>query len=76
MGDKMPRWTAGYYRSIRHRVITPIGDKHRYSVPCLLNGNLKLNVKWLDGSGIGIIEGEHMRQRLIETRGDSGEILK
>ena len=50
MGDMMLNWMAGYYRNARHIAITFIGDKHRSSVPCFLNGNLKLNVESLDGS--------------------------
>ena len=75
MGDMMQKWTAGYYRSTRHRVITPIGEKHRYSVPFFLNGNLKLKVSALDGSGVETVVGEHIRQRLIETMGESGKRL-
>lgn len=76
MGDMMQKWTAGYYRSARHRVITPLGDKHRYSVPFFLNGNLKLKCVSLDGSGVETIVGEHIRQRLIETMGESGKKLE
>lgn len=76
MGDMMQKWTAGYYRSARHRVVSSVGDKHRYSVPFFLNGNLKLNCKTLDGSGGETIVGEHIRQRLIETMGESGKMLK
>ncbi|MCJ1268277.1 2-oxoglutarate-dependent dioxygenase asL3 [Lobaria immixta] len=76
MGDMMQKWTAGYYRSARHRVISSVGDKHRYSVPFFLNGKLKLNCKTLDGSGEETVVGEHIRQRLIETMGESGKMLK
>ena len=76
MGDLMQKWTAGYYRSARHRVITSVGDKHRYSVPFFLNGNLKLMIESLDGSGVETIVGEHIRQRLVETMGESGKRLK
>ena len=76
MGDMMQKWTAGYYRSARHRVISSVGDRHRYSVPFFLNGNLKLRVKSLDGSGVETSVGEHIRQRLIETMGESGNMLK
>ncbi|KAL8784619.1 MAG: hypothetical protein Q9213_003874 [Squamulea squamosa] len=76
MGDMMQKWTAGYYRSARHRVITPLGDRHRYSVPFFLNGNLKLKCVSLDGSGVETIVGEHIRQRLIETMGESGKKLE
>lgn len=76
MGDMMQKWTAGYYRSARHRVLTSVGNKHRYSVPFFLNGNLKLNCKTLDGSGEETVVGEHIRQRLITTMGESGKMLK
>ena len=76
MGDMMQKWTAGYYRSARHRVVSAVGDKHRYSVPFFLNGNLKLKAKSLDGSGVETIVGEHIRQRLIDTMGESGNMLK
>ncbi|KAI1736431.1 Clavaminate synthase-like protein [Xylaria scruposa] len=75
MGDMMQKWTAGYYRSARHRVITS-GDQHRYSVPFFLNGNLKLKASALDGSGVETIIGEHIRRRLIETMGEAGKQLK
>ena len=76
MGDMMQKWTAGYYRSARHRVITSLGDKHRYSVPWFLNGQLKLKCEALDGSGVETVVGEHIRQRLVDTMGDSGKMLK
>ncbi|OTB20773.1 hypothetical protein K445DRAFT_51093 [Daldinia sp. EC12] len=75
MGDMMQKWTAGYYRSARHRVITS-GTNHRYSVPWFLNGQLKLKCKALDGSGVETIVGEHIRQRLIATMGETGKALK
>jgi isopenicillin N synthase-like dioxygenase len=75
MSDMMQKWTAGYYRSARHRVISQ-GDQHRYSVAFFLNGNLKLNAKALDGSDKETVVGEHIRQRLIETLGKTGDLLK
>lgn len=75
MGDMMQKWTAGYYRSARHRVITS-GTNHRYSVPWFLNGQLKLKCKALDGSGVETIVGEHIRQRLIATMGETGKALE
>ncbi|KAF3065870.1 hypothetical protein GL218_09347 [Daldinia childiae] len=75
MGDMMQKWTAGYYRSARHRVITS-GTNHRYSVPWFLNGQLKLKCKALDGSGVETIVGEHIRQRLIATMGKTGKALE
>ena len=75
IGDMMQKYTAGYYRSARHRVVNSCAE-HRYSVPFFLNGQLKLNCKALDGSGVETVVGEHIRQRLIETMGDSGKALK
>ncbi|KAI1074639.1 Clavaminate synthase-like protein [Whalleya microplaca] len=75
MGDMMQKYTGGYYRSARHRVLTN-RDKHRHSIAFFLNGNLKLKAKALDGSGAETIVGEHIRQRLIETMGDTGKLLK
>ncbi|CEJ81466.1 hypothetical protein VHEMI01588 [[Torrubiella] hemipterigena] len=75
MSDMMQKWTGGYYRSARHRVITT-SNQHRYSVAFFLNGNLKLKAKALDGSGEEVIIGEHIRGRLIETLGKTGEMLK
>ena len=76
MGDTMQKWTGGYYRSARHRVIS-YGTQHRYSVPFFLNGQLKLEITPLDGSG-GEPQavGEHIRGRLIETMGESGKKLR
>lgn len=76
MGDMMQKWTAGCYHSARHRVTSSVGDKPRYSVPFFLIGNLKLTVKSLDGSGVETVVGEHIRQRLIDTKGESGQVLK
>ncbi|KAI0010263.1 Clavaminate synthase-like protein [Xylariaceae sp. FL0662B] len=75
MGDMMQKWTGGFYRSARHRVLTS-GNTHRYSVPFFLNGQLKLKVSTLDGSGVQTVVGEHIRQRLIDTMGDSAKALK
>jgi isopenicillin N synthase-like dioxygenase len=75
IGDMIQKYTGGYYRSARHRVIT-FTDKNRYSVPFFLNGNLKLKVKALDASGVETIVGEHIRGRLIETMGETGKKLQ
>lgn len=74
MGDMMQKWTGGYYRSARHRVITS-STKHRYSVPFFLNGDLGLNCRALDGSGIETTVGEHIRTRLMQTMGENGKKL-
>jgi len=75
MSDMMQKWTTGYYRSARHRVITT-SDKDRYSVAFFLNGNLKLNTLALDGSGRNVIIGEHIRSRLVSTLGDTRLLIK
>ncbi|KAK2014999.1 citrinin biosynthesis oxygenase CtnA [Colletotrichum eremochloae] len=75
MGDMMQIYTAGYYRSARHRVRTNT-DKDRYSVAFFLNGNLKVPCKPLDGSKGETIVGEHIRQRLVDTMGKAGEVLQ
>lgn len=75
MGDMMQKWTAGYYRSARHRVINS-NTKPRYSAPFFLNGNLDMKCSALDGSGEVTVIGEHIRQRLIETiGGEAGKKL-
>ncbi|KAH6984469.1 hypothetical protein BKA56DRAFT_630887 [Ilyonectria sp. MPI-CAGE-AT-0026] len=75
MGDMMQKYTGGYYRSARHRVQTN-RHTHRHSVAFFLNGNLKLNVTALDGSGVQTVVGEHIRGRLIETMGETGKQLQ
>ncbi|KAH8889985.1 Clavaminate synthase-like protein [Thozetella sp. PMI_491] len=66
MGDIMQKWTNSYYRSARHRVIT-YSAKTRYSVPFFFNGNMKLKIKALDGSGDEDIVGEHIQRRFVKT---------
>lgn len=68
IGDMIQKWTGGYYRSARHRVITQ-SEKHRFSVPFFFNGNMKLKIKALDGSGVETTVGEHIKQRFVETLG-------
>jgi hypothetical protein len=75
MSDMMQKWTTGYYKSARHRVITT-SDKDRYSVAFFLNGNLKLNTLALDGSGEEVLIGEHIRSRLVSTLGDTRHLIK
>lgn len=75
IGDMMQKYTGGYYRSARHRVLTN-REKHRHSIAFFLNGNLKLKTKPLDGSGAETVVGEHIRQRLIETMGSTGSVLQ
>ncbi|RYO87191.1 hypothetical protein DL766_005458 [Monosporascus sp. MC13-8B] len=66
MGDVMQKWTNGYYRSARHRVVT-FSAKDRYSVPFFFNGNMKLKITALDGSGKEDIVGEHIQRRFVKT---------
>lgn len=74
ISDTMDRYTNGYYRSARHRVLTT--DKDRYSVAFFLNGNLKLDAPALDGSGGRIILGEQIRQKAMATLGKTGSLFK
>ncbi|KAA8652921.1 hypothetical protein EYZ11_006389 [Aspergillus tanneri] len=74
MGDTMHRWTGGFYRSARHRVY--ITGERRYSVAFFLNGNLKLKIKPLDGSGEEASVGEHINSRLAHTLGDNAKYLR
>ncbi|PKX93956.1 Clavaminate synthase-like protein [Aspergillus novofumigatus IBT 16806] len=75
MGNMMQKYTGGYYRSARHRVLTN-RDKHRHSVAFFLNGNLKLIAKALDGSGVETVVGEHICSRLIDAMGATGKLLQ
>lgn len=75
MGDMMEKYTAGFYRSARHRVLTN-RDRHRHSIAFFLNGNLNLRANALDGSGHETVIGDHIRQRLIETMGATGKLLE
>ncbi|KAI1860403.1 uncharacterized protein JN550_011555 [Neoarthrinium moseri] len=75
MGDMMQKYTGGYYHSARHRVQTNL-NKHRHSIAFFLNGNLKLRASALDGSGVETVVGEHIRNRLLDTMGDTGNLLR
>ncbi len=75
MGDTMHRWTAGHYRSARHRVVN-YSSKERNSVAFFLNGNLNMKVKPLDGSGEETGLGEYIRSRLADTMGENGKFLQ
>ena len=75
MGDMMQKYTSGYYRSARHRVLTN-RERHRHSVAFFLNGDLKLRTKALDGCGAETVVGDHIRGRLIQTMGNTGKLLQ
>jgi isopenicillin N synthase-like dioxygenase len=68
IGDLVQKWTAGYYRSAVHRVIN-FGDKHRYSAPFFLNGNMKLMIQPLNGSGPQFGVQDHFMWRLKTSLG-------
>ncbi|KAM6485394.1 Clavaminate synthase-like protein [Trichoderma sp. SZMC 28011] len=74
IGDFVDRYTNGYYRSARHRVITT--DKERYSVAFFFNGNMKLKAPVLDGSGGEVNLGDHIRQRAIATYGAAPTLIE
>lgn len=40
IGDMMERWTNELYTSTLHRVMSPVSDKHRYSVAFFNEGRL------------------------------------
>jgi isopenicillin N synthase-like dioxygenase len=69
IGDLVQKWTAGHYRSAVHRVIN-FGDKHRYSAPFFLNGNLKLEIQPLNGSGQRFGVRDHFMHRLKTSLGE------
>ena len=69
IGDLTEKWTAGYYRSALHRVIN-FGEKHRYSAPFFLNGNMKMQCEALDGSGLRFGVREHFMMRLKRSLGE------
>jgi isopenicillin N synthase-like dioxygenase len=68
IGDLVQKWTAGYYRSAVHRVIN-FGDKHRYSAPFFLNGNMKLIIQPLNESGLPFGVRDHFMWRLKTSLG-------
>ena len=74
IGDSMDKWTAGYYRSARHRVVNYSGVE-RNSIAFFLNGNLKMNIKPLDGSGEAISISENIRGKLAHTMGKNAKFL-
>lgn len=74
MGDVMQKWTNGYYRSARHRVIT-YSEKRRYSVPFFFNGNMKLKITALDGSGGEDIVGHHIQRRFVKTLSEDDKTI-
>lgn len=76
IGDLMQKYSAGYYRSARHRVITfSEKDKHRYSIAFFLDGNLRFKTKALDGTGEETEVGEYVRSCLMGTLGTRGPLL-
>jgi isopenicillin N synthase-like dioxygenase len=68
IGDLVEKWTAGYYRSAVHRVINS-GENHRYSAPFFLNGNMKLKIQPLNGSGQEFGVRDHFMYRLKSSLG-------
>ncbi|KAI1175019.1 putative 1-aminocyclopropane-1-carboxylate oxidase [Nemania sp. FL0916] len=76
VGDLMEKFTNGFYRSARHRVVTFSDEnKHRYSVAFFLDGNLQFKTKALDGSGEETVAGEYVHSCLSRTLGTRGPLL-
>ena len=76
IGDTMDKWTNSHYRSARHRVVNYPGQA-RNSIAFFLNGNLKLNIKPLDGSAREEMSiSEHIRGLLAHTMGKNGKFLR
>jgi len=76
IGDLMQKYTGGYCRSARHRVVTwGEKDKHRYSIAFFLDGNLQFKTKPLDGKGEETAVGEYVRSCLDRTLGSRGPLL-
>ncbi len=48
IGDMMPVWTNGHYRSNPHRVRNRNPGRHRYSVPCFIDPDYHAEVACLD----------------------------
>jgi isopenicillin N synthase-like dioxygenase len=69
IGDLVEKWTAGYYRSAIHRVLN-FGEKHRYSAPFFLNGNMKLLIQPLNGSGQQFGVRDHFMYKLKTSLGE------
>ncbi|KAI1339804.1 hypothetical protein F5Y15DRAFT_382171 [Xylariaceae sp. FL0016] len=71
LGDIMKRMTAGLYKSSMHRVVNTSG-KHRYSVPCFLDGNLDFVVTSVvngpDPEHSSLTIEEHMMERFGTAR--------
>jgi len=55
MGDMIPRWTNGLYRSNLHRVINKASAHDRYSVPLFYSPNYHAKIEALPGT---VIPGE------------------
>ncbi|KAK0649030.1 hypothetical protein B0T16DRAFT_409312 [Cercophora newfieldiana] len=75
LGDLMARWTNDKYSSTLHRVVSPTGDKDRYSVVFFLMGEPDYEIECLPsclGDGEepkykAITVGEHLMNRVMET---------
>ena len=73
LGDMLPKWTKGLYRSSVHRVVNK-NPCDRYSVVLFFEGNLDCSLAPLDGSevesgGALTVEG-HLVERLSRSYGN------
>ena len=76
IGDMLQTWTKGEYKSTVHRVLSPGGDKHRYSLPFFFNGNELARLAPLEELARGETErsennvktvGNHLMERVMAT---------
>ncbi len=71
MGDLIPRWTGGRYRSIPHRVINRSG-RQRHSMPFFLSPNFHARIEALPGCAEiapACTAGEHITEMARKTYG-------
>ena len=75
LGDMLPKWTKGLYKSSVHRVVNK-NPCDRYSVVLFFEGNLDCSLAPLDGSGVeggGALTVEsHLAERMSRSYGNKG----